>query len=47
MLTRADLEKAAETRYRRAQSAETAVQPRSILKQEKVRKLPLEIDGLY
>lgn len=47
MLTRADLEKAAETRYRRAQNAEATVQPRSLLKQEKVRKLPLEIDGLY
>lgn len=47
MLTRADLEQAAATRYRRAQNAEIAPQPRSLLKQEKVRKLPLEIGGLY
>ncbi len=47
MKTRADLEAAAATRYRRAQNAEIAPQPRSLLKQEKVRKLPLEINGLY
>jgi general secretion pathway protein D len=47
MKTRADLEAAAATKYRRAQNAEIAPQPRSLLKQEKVRKLPLEINGLY
>jgi len=47
MKSRADLEAAAEIKYRRAQNAEIAPQPRSLLKEEKVRKLPLEINGLY
>lgn len=47
MKSRADLEAAAAQQYRRARSAEATPQPRSLLKQEKVRKLPLEIDGLY
>lgn len=47
MKSRADLEEAAAVRYRRAQNAEISPQPRSLLRQEKVRKLPLEIDGLY
>lgn len=47
MNSREDLEQAAAAKYRRAQNAEGTPQPRTLLKQEQVRKLPLEIDGLY
>ncbi|TYB83786.1 type II secretion system protein GspD [Oceaniovalibus sp. ACAM 378] len=47
MLSRDDLERAAQTKYRRAQNAEITPQPRTLLREEKVRKLPLEIGGLY
>lgn len=47
MLTQQDLESAAQRQFRRVQSAESTPQPRTLLKKESVRKLPLEIDGLY
>ncbi|MCE0507326.1 type II secretion system protein GspD, partial [Roseivivax sp. GX 12232] len=37
----------AERRYQRLRKADAAEQPRSLLKERKVEKLPLELNGLY
>lgn len=42
-----DIQTAAEQRYNRLQQADITAPPRSILNETKVRRLPLEIQGLY
>ena len=44
---RRDVDKAAEQRYGRLRGAEAAAPPKSLLTEKKVRKLPLEIEGIY
>ncbi|APE42013.1 type II secretion system protein GspD [Sulfitobacter alexandrii] len=42
-----DVQTAAQSRYQRLKSADVTEPPKTILKQQKVRQLPLEIEGLY
>ena len=42
-----DIQRAAEQRYTRLQSADVAAPPASLLVEREVRQLPLEIEGLY
>jgi general secretion pathway protein D len=42
-----DIQRAAEQRYTRLQSADDAAPPASLLVEREVRQLPLEIEGLY
>ncbi len=44
---RADVEKAAQQRYSKLRAADAAEEPKSLLGEKKVRKLPLEIEGVY
>ena len=42
-----DIQRAAEQRYTRLQSADAAAPPASLLDEREVQQLPLEIEGLY
>lgn len=44
---RQDVQTAAQGRYERLKSSDVTQPPKTILKQQKVRQLPLEIEGLY
>ncbi|HVG49888.1 MAG TPA: type II secretion system protein GspD, partial [Rubellimicrobium sp.] len=47
LLDQNDIRQAAESRYDRLQGADVAQTPRTILGEREVRRLPLEIEGLY
>lgn len=47
LLDHEDIRHAAQSRYDRLQAADVAQTPRTILTEREVRRLPLEIEGLY